>query len=654
MKILGSVTARMIKRISGLISLLFVCALQAEDSTLKPITLQLKWHHQFQFAGYYAAIEKGFYKEVGLEVSLLEAKPGIDPISVVLNKQADFGVGTSDLVLAFHKGDPITILGVIMQHSPLNLMTLSESNINHVHKFIGKRLMIEPNSAELFAYMQSEGIHQSALTLETHSHNVNDLINSKADVMSVYSTDEPYILAEQGIRFQLFSPRMSGIDFYGDNFFTLQSLVEKDPQLVRNFYQATIKGWKYAMSHQEEIVQLIYQKYSQQKSLEHLRFEAKSMDELMMPKLIEPGYMTEGRWRHIADTYHSLGILPEKINLQGLLYQPNYDFEYAQLQEQLKYIALVFIVLLVLIIGLTRLYRTTHARKEQLDTIFMESPLSLIVMDKAGNVQKWNRQAEKTFLWKEKDVIGKSLVELLVPEKDQTKVAEVLANTKESRASVVSENRNVRKDGSEIMCEWVNAPYQNALSNETDIICMARDITKRKALEAKLYEAAQFDWLTGIANSNMLSQLMKQQLVESKRDKSHFALLFIDIDDYKQVNDLYGHLVGDEVLKVVAQRLRNSIRESDIVGRYAGDEFVILLRGIETDIEVDALVKKIMNEFIPLIHLNEVSLQVRISIGSSIYPQDSDDIEGLIQYADKEMYHAKTINKAKHKAKENR
>ena len=647
MKILESVSAYMISRIFALVLMFSVNGIQAAETALKPITVQLKWHHQFQFAGYYAAIEKGFYRQAGLEVSLLEAEPGLDPISVVLNKQAEFGVGTSELVLAFNKGAPISILGVIMQHSPLNLMTLTDSGIDHIHKFVGKTLSIEPNSAELFAYMQSEGINRHALTLETHSHNVDDLIHKKVDVMSVYSTDEPYMLDEQGIGYQLFSPRMSGIDFYGDNFFTLQSLVEEDPQLVRDFYTATINGWKYAMSHQEEIIQLIYQKYSQRKSLDHLRFEAKSMEDLMIPMLIEPGYMTQGRWRHIADTYHSLGLVPEKISLDGLLYQPNYDFEYAQLKEQLKYVILIILALLALIIGLTKLYRVTHARKEQLDTVFMQSPLSLIVMDKAGKIQKWNRQAEQTFLWKEKEAIGKKLVELLVPEKDQTKITEVLTKTQQSAETVMAESINLRKDGREVFCEWVNAPYQNTLSKETDIICMARDITKRKELEAKLYESAQFDGLTGVANRNMLRQLIDQQLVESKRDKSHFALLFIDIDDYKQVNDRYGHLVGDDVLKAVAKRLKKRLRESDLVGRYAGDEFIILLRGVETEDKVNTLVKEIMDEFIPKIHLKEVSLRVRVSIGASIYPHDSDNIEGLIQIADKKMYQAKAINKIK-------
>ncbi|MDX1352889.1 MAG: ABC transporter substrate-binding protein, partial [Thiomicrorhabdus sp.] len=286
MKILGSVIARMVSRFIVFFFVFFTCGLQAADETLKPIKVQLKWHHQFQFAGYYAAIEKGFYRQAGLDVTLLEAKPGTDPISVVLNQQADFGVGTSELVLAFHKGAPITILGVIMQHSPLNLMALAESGISHIHNVVGKRMMIEPNSAELFAYLKSEGIEQQALSLERHSHDINDLIYKHVDVMSVYSTDEPYVLAEQNVDYQLFSPRMSGIDFYGDNFFTLQSLVKKEPKLVRDFYQATINGWKYAMSHQEEIVQLIYKKYSQAKSIEHLRFEAQSMEELMMPKLI--------------------------------------------------------------------------------------------------------------------------------------------------------------------------------------------------------------------------------------------------------------------------------------------------------------------------------------------------------------------------------
>ena len=131
-----------------LTSMLFTFDLKAETARVK---LQLKWKHQFQFAGYYAAKEKGFYEEAGLDVKILEAVPGVDPVVEVIVGNAQFGVGTSELILNRYHGSSVIVLGVIFQHSPLSLITLFESGIDNVHKLAGRKIMIELSSAELFA-----------------------------------------------------------------------------------------------------------------------------------------------------------------------------------------------------------------------------------------------------------------------------------------------------------------------------------------------------------------------------------------------------------------------------------------------------------------------------------------------------------------------
>lgn len=103
------------------------------------VRLQLKWQHQFQFAGYYAAIEKGYYREHGLDVSLIEAGPGVDPIQVVLDGEAEFGVGTSELVLTHHRGEPVIVLAVIMQHSPLAIAALNTPQISNIHQVASQK-----------------------------------------------------------------------------------------------------------------------------------------------------------------------------------------------------------------------------------------------------------------------------------------------------------------------------------------------------------------------------------------------------------------------------------------------------------------------------------------------------------------------------------
>lgn len=116
---------------------------------LDHVRVQLKWLHQFQFAGYYAAIEQGFYRDAGLEVELIEGSPEVDPARIVLEGGAEFGVGTPEILLSLAEGKPLVVLGVIFQHSPYGILSLQESGISSVKDLFGKRIMIEPQAAEL-------------------------------------------------------------------------------------------------------------------------------------------------------------------------------------------------------------------------------------------------------------------------------------------------------------------------------------------------------------------------------------------------------------------------------------------------------------------------------------------------------------------------
>lgn len=305
--------------------MLFAFEAHAEDLT--PVKLQLKWQHQFQFAGYYAAIEQGYYREAGLEVELMEARPGVDPVDVVLSGEADFGVGTSELILRRAGGDPVVVLAVIYQHSPLVLLARRDGSIDSLHDLVGRKVMIEPLSAELFAYLRQEGIEASRLEIVEHSLDPKALLEERVDAMSAYSTDEPYELWEKGIPYAIFTPRSAGVDFYGDNIFTTEALLKNDPALVEAFLEASLRGWEYAVRHPEAIVDLIIEKYDSRKSREHLLFEAHHTLRLMHPELISVGYMHDGRWRHIADTYALFGMLEHDFELKGFLYSPGDDVD---------------------------------------------------------------------------------------------------------------------------------------------------------------------------------------------------------------------------------------------------------------------------------------------------------------------------------------
>lgn len=288
----------------------------------EPVTLQLKWRHQFQFAGYYAAMARGYYRDAGLEVRLLEAEPGHDPVEAVLQGRADFGVGTSELVLLRGRGEPVVVLAAIFQHSPLILLARKTQAVADLQALHDQPVMIEPQSAELLAYFRNEGVDPAQLHLVKHTFEVRDLIAGRVAAMSAYATDEPFQLRLAGVDCLTFTPRAGGIDFYGDNLFTTEAQIRAHPERVRRFREASLRGWDYALAHPEEIIALIRREYGPRKGVDHLRFEAEQTAQLMHPGLIEVGHMNPGRWRHIADTYAEFGMLPRDFDLAGFLYDP--------------------------------------------------------------------------------------------------------------------------------------------------------------------------------------------------------------------------------------------------------------------------------------------------------------------------------------------
>ena len=292
---------------------------QTPKRELEKVTLQLKWKHQFQFAGYYAAIEKGFYRDAGFEVTLKEPQANEDPIDTVLAGKAQYGVAASELALHRARGRPLVVLATILQHSPLVLIAAGGGEMS-VHDLDGKRLMLVPYELELFAYLAREGLSTDHFQLLPHTFSPADLMAGKVDALSGYSTDEPWVLRNAGFAYSLFSPRTAGIDFYGDTLFTTSARANKDPKRVAAFIDASLQGWQYAMTHPEEIVDLIRARYSTRKPREHLLFEAAEMRRLMQPDLIEIGHMNPGRWTHIASVYADLGMLPRSPSLEGFMF----------------------------------------------------------------------------------------------------------------------------------------------------------------------------------------------------------------------------------------------------------------------------------------------------------------------------------------------
>ena len=296
---------------------------------LKEVNVQLNWKHQFEHAGFYAAIEKGFYKDIGLKVNLVEKQSGSSSFDEVMNGNAHFGIGYSSLVLEYLKGKPVVALASLFQHSPLVFVSKQSSNIRNASDFIGKKVMVSPSSqssASLNIMMKKVGVSYDDVFLQKHTYNINDLIDDKTDVVAIYVSNQPFYLEEKNISYNIIDPANFGFDFYENILFTNQNILKNNPKMVKDFVSATLKGWKYALENEDEIIDLIISNYSTKKTKKALQYEANIIKTSLMPKNIPVGEIDKRRFERIITLYEELGILGQKdYNLEPFIYHDKND-----------------------------------------------------------------------------------------------------------------------------------------------------------------------------------------------------------------------------------------------------------------------------------------------------------------------------------------
>jgi diguanylate cyclase (GGDEF)-like protein/PAS domain S-box-containing protein len=641
---------------------------------LDTVTLQLKWSHAFQFAGYYAAKEKGYYREAGLDVVIQEASPGDDPLKIVLGGKAQYGVGNSSLLLVRNSGQPVVVLAAIFQHSPVVFLARQQGPVQAIHDLAGKRLMIEPQSDELLAYLRHEGIPQASITQIEHSFKPQDLIDGKVDAISAYVTNEPYYLDRAGISYHTYSPRSAGIDFYGDNLFTTEQELRSNPARVEALRAASLRGWQYAMAHPEEIADLIVAKYSQQHEREFYLFEAKRMAALLRTDLIEIGYMNPGRWRHIADTYADLGLLPKDFSLDGFIYNVK-----AELDLTWIYIAGL---LLAVVSGITlyihrinrRLTQALASSKQNHELLRVSEERHRLLADNAtdviwmmnldGRFTYVSPSVEKLRGYTSDEVMQQTLAQALtatsIPIAEKALSESIVAMTAgKAFVEFRGELEQPCKDGSTVWTEVTTSGMKNTAGEFIGILGVTRNITERKQMEDQVRQLAFYDALTKLPNRRLLNDRLCQTMAVSKRSACYCALMFLDLDNFKPLNDKYGHVVGDMLLLEVANRLKNCVRETDTVARFGGDEFVVLIGELmveRTDAETQAkrIAEKIRGSLAQAYSLtfareNDADTTVEhhctASIGVALFIQHEASQDDILKWADQAMYQAKAAGR---------
>lgn len=470
-----------------LLPLLLLCAgAQAADAPLRPLTLQLKWYHQFQFAGYYAALAQGYYRDAGLDVTLKEGHPERDPVAEVVAGKADFGIGASELLLAHAAGKPVVAVAVVFQHSPLILLAKRRPDVETVHDLIGKTIQVVPHEHELSAFIQAMGLAPSDFTLEPRNERLDDLIDERVAAVAAYSTDEPYELLRRKIDFLEITPRSAGIDFYGDSLFTSTRLAERSPALVSAFRDASLRGWAYALAHPEEIAELIQREYNSQRSTEHLLYEARTLQRLILPELIELGYMNPWRWRHIAGSYANLGMLPQDYDFEGFLFDPNPQVDLTLFYWSIGLGGLITLLGGGIILYIMRLNRLLRISEQRYRVVYQNAPMAIIVSDERQQVTAWNRQAEQIFGWRAEEVLGRNFLDFMVPPGERAEVRRAVQAVVDQAPDSRSINWNLTKSGERILCEWMNAALRDVDGGLSGVVALAIDVTERNRLQEQL------------------------------------------------------------------------------------------------------------------------------------------------------------------------
>ncbi len=317
------------------------------SATAESIHLQLRWHHQFQFAGYYAALEKGYYKKAGLDVSIHNGTPEKLPVNEVLQGHAQYGVANGELLLERLSGAPLVALAAICQHSPSILLARKDANILSPNDLLGKKVMMLGSyvDADFIAMLNNENLDIKSVHIIPSSFEIQDLIDGKVDAFNAYLSNEPYNLKQQGVEFTILNPRNYGADFYSDILFTTENELKHYPDRVKAFRQASLEGWYYAMNHPQEIIDLLLNKYKVTKSRDHLEFEAVTMRSLVIPDVIDLGHMNPWRWRHMAETFVKAGMVKNDRLLQGFIYTPNTGIDKEKLINYLKIVVVLTITI---------------------------------------------------------------------------------------------------------------------------------------------------------------------------------------------------------------------------------------------------------------------------------------------------------------------
>ena len=277
---------------------------------------------------------------------------------------------------------------------------------------------------------------------------------------------------------------------------------------------------------------------------------------------------------------------------------------------------------------------------EQMNKAFDYLFDAVVITDLQGIITDWNKGSEKLYGYSKEEAIGQPVNILHLPEDIDHITSEVISAV-ETFGKWSGEVKMLHKDGHIGWIESMCVPIYDENNQVMGALGVNRDISDRINESKRLEHLAYYDYLTKIPNRYLLFDRLEHLIEQSARNMSTFALLYIDLDKFKVINDTKGHTFGDQVLIEISLRLKQSIRNSDTVARIGGDEFIVLLEDITNKSNISTMVETIIKVLNSTIDISGETLEISSSVGVSIYPHDGTTADALIAAADKAMYNEK-------------
>ena len=272
---------------------------------------------------------------------------------------------------------------------------------------------------------------------------------------------------------------------------------------------------------------------------------------------------------------------------------------------------------------------------------------AVVQMNDAGIITGWNAQAEKIFGWTREEALGRVMHETIIPPQLREAHVQGLKHFLSTGEGAILNSRielsALHRDGHEFPVELSITPVK--VADKYEFSGFIRDITDKKKAEDQIWKQANFDTLTGLPNRHMFYDRLALEIKKAGRTSLPMALLYIDLDHFKEINDTLGHSMGDKMLVETTRRISACVRETDTVARLGGDEFIIILTELNEVSRVDALAQHILHELAEPFRLEGEMVYVSASIGITLYPHDATAVEDMVKNADQAMYAAKAAGR---------